>query len=247
MFLADFHVHSNMSDGILSIPDLVDFYGERGFGAIAITDHACEVTTFFGKTARFFGKTLTQETFETYLEIIAQQAERAKDQYGMIVLPGVELTKNSLSNHRSAHIVALNIRKWISPDQDIADILKQIRAQDAFSIAAHPVWTRKLEPQTYHLWDNREEFATAFDAWEVASGAHLFSEVAETRLPKIANSDLHHPQQINAWKTQFQCERHPEAILRAIQKQEVDFQFFKDQTQERNVEERIRRFRTASV
>ncbi|NJM10303.1 MAG: PHP domain-containing protein, partial [Bdellovibrionaceae bacterium] len=39
MFLADLHVHSNFSDGHLSISELVDFYGQRGFGAIAVTDH----------------------------------------------------------------------------------------------------------------------------------------------------------------------------------------------------------------
>ena len=46
MFLADLHVHSNFSDGALSIPELVDLYGLQGFGAIAITDHICESNTF---------------------------------------------------------------------------------------------------------------------------------------------------------------------------------------------------------
>ena len=36
MFLADFHVHTTWSDGKLSIAEVVDLFGKRGFGAIAI-------------------------------------------------------------------------------------------------------------------------------------------------------------------------------------------------------------------
>lgn len=43
--LADFHMHSNLSDGSLPIRQLVDLYGGMGFGAIAITDHLCEQKT----------------------------------------------------------------------------------------------------------------------------------------------------------------------------------------------------------
>lgn len=223
-------MHSNFSDGTLSIPNLVDFYGSRGFGAIAITDHLCEQKSFFGKTAKFLEKTLTPKTFDLYLETIAAEAERAWKRYRMVVIPGVELTKNSLNNHRSAHILALGVKKFISADGEIENILKDIRAQEALSIAAHPVSTGKLEPQTFHLWSRRDELADQFDAWEVASGARLFSEVVKTKLPKIASSDLHHPRQINAWKTRLYCERHPEAILKAIQKQDVEFALFHDST-----------------
>jgi hypothetical protein len=228
MFLGDFHVHSTFSDGTLTIPQVVDFYGQRGFGAIAITDHVCEESTFLGKAAHFLRKSLCKETFPDYLQLIQDEAQRAMDQYKMVVIAGVEVTKNSLSNHRSAHIVALNVREWISADQDIEDILKAIRAQGALSIAAHPVYTGKMEAQTFHLWDRRVEFANLFDAWEVASGPRLFTEVVATRLPKIANSDLHHPRQIDAWKTKLFCEVHPEAILRAIQKQDLDVTFYQD-------------------
>ena len=38
-FLGDLHMHSTFSDGKLTIPELVDLFGSRGFGVIAITDH----------------------------------------------------------------------------------------------------------------------------------------------------------------------------------------------------------------
>lgn len=226
MMLCDFHIHSTFSDGRLTIPELVDFYGHRGFGAIAITDHLCEEHTFLGQTAHFFERTLTRETFPRYSQILKAEGERAWAQYGMVLIPGYELTKNSLVHHRSAHVVVLGCEQYLSADQEITDLLKQIRDQGALSIAAHPVHTGSLEPQTYFLWSRRRELAQAFDAWEVASGPRLFSEVLESGLPMIANSDLHHPRQMASWKTKMSCERHREAIFAAIRKQDLEGMYF---------------------
>src|SRR4051794_25513946 len=66
MFMADFHLHSTFSDGKLSIPDLVDLYGQRGFGAIAIIDHLCENDTVIGKAAAYLGGTLTPSVSPLY-------------------------------------------------------------------------------------------------------------------------------------------------------------------------------------
>ncbi|MGZ3724081.1 MAG: PHP domain-containing protein [Bdellovibrionales bacterium] len=228
MMLCDFHIHSHFSDGRLSIPELVDLYGKRGFGAIAITDHLCEESSFLGQTAHFFERTLTRETFPHYLEILREEAERAWRMYRMLVIPGYELTKNSFLNRRSAHVVVLGAEEYLSADQEIPDLLRQVRGLGGLSIAAHPVSTGHLEPQTYYLWSRRQELANKFDAWEVASGRHIFDEVLHSGLPMIANSDLHHPRQMSSWKTKLHCERHRDAIFRAIRKQEVEFTYFQD-------------------
>lgn len=226
MFLADFHIHSTFSDGKMSIPELVDFYGSRGFGAIGITDHLCESETLIGKAARYIGNTLTPATYPMYLEILRTEGERAWDQYRMVVIPGFELSKNYVTNDRSAHIVALGAREFIHADPDALDLCRTIRAQGALAIAAHPVATRKIEKQTYHLWNRRFELAREFDAWEVASGPYLFSEVWRSGLPMVASSDLHSAKQINAWKTVLTCEPREDAILDAIRRQELEFKFY---------------------
>jgi predicted metal-dependent phosphoesterase TrpH len=229
MFLGDFHLHSTFSDGQLTIPELVDLFGQRGFGAIAITDHLCENRTLIGKAAEFLNRTLTPANFPFYTEILKSEAERAWKQYKMVVIPGFELTKNSVSNYRSAHMVGLGVSKFISADGDVLDLARAIRAQGALAIAAHPVATRKVEKQTYHIWDRREELANELDAWEVASGPYIFDEVARSNLPKIASSDLHAAWQMTSWKTVFHCERHPEAVLRAIKNQEIEFKFYTEE------------------
>ena len=228
MFLADLHVHSNFSDGQMSIPELVDFYGSRGFGAIAITDHICEDRTFLGLAAGYLKLSLSQATFPLYLKILKTEAERAWRDYNMVVIAGFELSKNSWFNHRSAHILGLGVTQFMTADGDTRDLTRAIRAQGGLAIAAHPVSTRKLEPQTYHLWNRREELKHEFDAWEVASGPHYFNEVHESGLPLLATSDLHRKNQIDSWKTRFRCERSQEAIFSAIRSQDLSFVFYRD-------------------
>lgn len=222
MLLTDLHIHSNYSDGVLSIPEIVDFYGKKNFDIIAITDHLCEEESFLGRSARFLEKTLTKETFPFYLKLIEREAKRAMDEYGMLVIPGVEFTKNSLHFKRSAHIVALGIKEYVAADKNIHELLWEIKKQNAFSIAAHPVPTRMFEHQTLYLWDQREDLRDKFDAWEVASGPHLFEEVMDSGLPMIANSDFHHPKQINSWKTMIDCELNFDSMVLALKEQRIE-------------------------
>lgn len=232
MFLADFHVHTNFSDGQLSMREVVDFYGRQGFGCIAITDHLCEQRTLFGRAARALDLSLTPANYQAYLDAFDCEAARAWDQYGMVLLSGYEISKNYVSNARSAHILAIGVRGYIAPEKDAVEIARDIHAEGGLCVAAHPVWTRKAEKQTYYLWDRREELRGHIDAWEVASGRTWFSEVEKSGLPILANSDLHRPEQIRAWKTVLHCERHPEAIVEAVRTQQIGFHFFVPQMNE---------------
>lgn len=229
MVLGDFHIHSTFSDGQLSIHELVDLYGQRGFGAIAITDHLCETNGILGRAAVALNRTLTRSGFELYLNVIRSEAERAKRQYGMVVIPGIEITKNSFSHADSAHIVVLGISEYISPDIDVISICRAAAYQGALSVAAHPVSTGKIEAQTYFLWDNRDFLSKHIDIWEVASGPVIFNQVLMSGLPFIASSDLHRRGQIASWKTLINCRRDQDSILLALKNQEIELQFYKEE------------------
>lgn len=228
MILGDFHMHTTYSDGKMSMRELVDFYGSRGFGAIAITDHLCEEKSFLGKAAAYLERTLRRESFNQYIEEIGQEAERAWMLYQMVVIPGFEITKNTISNHRSAHILALGVENYIQADLDVDEICYQIRAAGGISVAAHPISKKSVRGQNYFLWDQREDLKTKFDAWEVTDNGLLIPEVTQTKLPKIASSDLHKPRQISSWKTVLNCRRDPHSILEAIRNQQISFRYYSD-------------------
>jgi predicted metal-dependent phosphoesterase TrpH len=228
MFLCDFHMHSRHSDGRLSISELVDHYGQRGFGAIAITDHLCETHTLLGKSAAYLDKTLQKNGFNKYLAEIEIESARAWHRYNMLLIPGVEITKNSFSHKDSAHILALGVRRYLDPNLSIETLLEVIRSQGGVSIAAHPVSTGKVEHQTYHLWHNRDRYSQLMDAWEVASGTQIFDEVFQSGLPMVANSDMHHLRQMTSWKTVMEGARTEENIFASIRSQNLSFRFYQD-------------------
>lgn len=196
----DLHIHSSFSDGKLSVAEIVDLYGGRGFSAIAITDRLADSKSLNGLVAQKLKLSLTREIMSEYLETIRVESLRAKEKYNMLLIAGVEVTLNSWSRHKGAHIIFLNVDRYIEPDKSVLDLLKENR--EFFSIAAHPLWEESYEFKTTHLWDNRAELTEYFDAWECATGAKFSIEVYQSGLPIVASSDFHNMAQFESWKTQ---------------------------------------------
>ncbi len=218
--LCDFHVHTTWSDGRLSIRDVVDLYGRTGrFDVIAITDHILMKRDLLGRAGRLASLGLrhfsvTEDRFGAYMADIAAEAERAKRQYDLLVIPGAEVTQNHLRSKNNSHIVALNLREFISADQSAEEILKEIRRQGAFSIACHPHHrtTRRIEIGTCYLWDHRKRLVELVDVWEAANRDDLFSVTSLKHYPYVANSDFHKAKHLYSWKTLLKCEKSWEAI-----------------------------------
>ena len=139
-------------------------------------------------------------------------------QYNLLVIPGAEVTQNHIRAKRNSHIVALNIREYISADQSAEAILEEIRRQDAFSIACHPHHrtTRRIEISTCYLWDNRKTLASLVDVWEAANRDDLFSVTSLKHYPYVANSDFHKPKHLYSWKTLLKAEKNWPSIAAAL-------------------------------
>ena len=88
-------------------------------------------------------------------------------------------------------------------------ILREIRRQDALSIACHPHHrtTRRIEISTCYLWDHRNELSDLVDVWEAANRDDLFSVTSLKHYPYVANSDFHKPKHLYSWKTLLRCEK----------------------------------------
>ncbi|MEQ1722446.1 MAG: PHP domain-containing protein [Pseudobdellovibrio sp.] len=159
--LIDLHIHSDFSDGKLSIAEIVDLYGSKGFSAIAITDHLADSQTLTGLVTRKLNLSLSAQRMGEYLETIQQQSIRAKLQYNMLLIPGIEITLNSWSKQHGAHLVFLNVDQYIDPNKSIENLL--LDNKKYFSIAAHPLCEESYEFKTTYLWDKRENLKNLYE------------------------------------------------------------------------------------
>ena len=222
--LCDFHVHTRWSDGRLTVAEVVDLYGRTGrFDVIAITDHILMKKDVLARASRIatlgrraFG--VREEDFAGYLDDIRKEGARALEQYGMLVVPGAEVTQNGIRAKKNSHIIARDIKKYISADQQAEDILREIRRQNGLSIACHPHHrtTRRIEISTCYLWDHRDELSDLVDVWEAANRDDLFSVTSLKHYPYIANSDFHKPKHLYSWKTLVRSEKNWPAIKQAL-------------------------------
>jgi predicted metal-dependent phosphoesterase TrpH len=161
---------------------------------------------------------VTEDRFAAYLADIRAEAQRAKKLYGLLVVPGAEITQNHFRSRKNSHIIALNITEYISADQPAEDILRAIRKQGAVSIACHPHdrTTRRIEIGTCYLWEHRKRLVDLVDVWEAANRDDLFSVTSLKHYPYVANSDFHKPKHLYSWKTLLRCEKNWDAVARTL-------------------------------
>ena len=221
MLLCDFHIHSNYSDGKSSVPEIVDFYGERGFDCICITDHLADPSRLLGKLAELANCTLGQEQVGEYFAVIERERQRAWRRYKMLVMTGIEFNKDGYTRKTSAHLLGIDLKAPVDPSLDIPEIIEKIHAQGALAVASHPhIMKSEWGKNTLYLWENQEKFAPLLDAWEIANRNNIFNDIGLKRLPFIANSDFHKPKHIYSWKTLIHCEKDTKAIKYCIRRNE---------------------------
>jgi UDP-N-acetylglucosamine:LPS N-acetylglucosamine transferase/predicted metal-dependent phosphoesterase TrpH len=221
MLLCDFHIHTNYSDGKLSVPEVIDFYGERGFDCICITDHLADPKRLLGKLAELANCTIGQEQIGEYFAVIERERQRAWRRYKMLVLTGIEFNKDGYTRKTSAHLLGIDLKAPISAALDIPDIIEQIHRQGGLAVASHPhIMKSEWGKNTLYLWENQEKFAPLLDAWEIANRNNIFNDIGLKRLPFIANSDFHKPKHIYSWKTLIHAAKDAEAIKDCIRRNE---------------------------
>ena len=230
LLMVDLHCHSVYSDGRMSLRELVDFYGRRGFDAMAVTDHVVDKGCLIGRLVDLTGLVMTMEDLPDYFRALQEERNRAWIKYRMILFPGMEFNLDGLTAKRSAHLLGVDLKEPIDPGMKLKEICEAIRAQGGLTIAAHPhhmtsMWGR----DTLFLWERQEEYKPYIDAWEIGNRDDLFNPVGLKRLPFIAGSDFHKPKHLTSWKTLLFCEKDPEAIKACIREnQDVSITLYRD-------------------
>jgi len=215
--LCDLHTHTTYSGGSLSVSELVDFYGRRGFDCVCITDHLADPRRLLGKLVRLTNLVLSPNQLDEYFEVIARERRRAWHKYSMLLMTGIEFNKDGLTPKSSAHLLGIDLQSPINPGLDLEATITEIHRQSGLAVASHPhVMKTDWGKNTLYLWENQDKYASIIDAWEIANRNNIFSPVSLKRLPFLANSDFHKPKHIESWKSILRCEKHPDAIKACI-------------------------------
>jgi predicted metal-dependent phosphoesterase TrpH len=209
--LCELHAHTSWSDGALTLPELVDLYGTNGFDVLAVTDHVVRGAPEAMACGVHAGN------HGDYLAEIAAQAERARLDYDLLVLPGLELTYDDPDPFASAHAVAVGSRELVALDDGLEAALGRARAAGAALIAAHPYrrGDGNIPPTrpTHRFSRDWRELAPLVDRWELFNRRELFAWVAEHGLPAVASGDFHQPEHLFGWKTLLHCTKREDAVV----------------------------------
>src|SRR5689334_23171188 len=104
--LCELHAHSRWSDGELSIAELVDLHGRAGFDVLCVTDHVVRSNDPWREIDGARVRSIDESRWEPHLADVEREGRRALAMYGLVVVPGLELTFNDVESVKAAHAVA---------------------------------------------------------------------------------------------------------------------------------------------
>ena len=208
LLLCELHAHTTWSDGVLTLTELVDLYGRNEFDVLCVTDHVFR--------SDFAGYRLQQPAFPSYLAAIEREAKRAREQYDLLLIPGVELTHIAAEPDEAGHALAIGLRDHCSLDYGLEPALGAARDAGAAIIAAHPHGPRDdPNPMRTTRWFSRNwrRLDGLVDRYELFNRQQTFGWVAEAGLPGIATGDFHRPEHLATWKTLLPCRKEAGAVV----------------------------------
>ena len=202
--LCELHAHTTWSDGDLTVRELCDLYGTRGFDVLAVTDHATRTD-----------HEVHAGNHDAYLTEIETEAARARHLYDLLVIPGLELTYDDPDPLASAHAVAVGLRDCVDVAAGLESVLAQARARGAALVAAHPYSPEQLagSARATGAFGSQPELAALVDRFELFNRHTLFGWVAAAGLPGIATGDFHRREHLATWKTLLPCSKDERGVV----------------------------------
>jgi predicted metal-dependent phosphoesterase TrpH len=211
LLLCELHAHTTWSDGALTLTELVDVHGRHGFDVLCVTDHALPD----GARPRGGPLRLQRPTHAHYLKAVEREARRAREQYGLLLIPGLELTYDNPDPDEAAHALAIGLRSF-DPlrTADVEEALHESRRLGAAVLAAHP-HGREPDPvrTTRWFWRNHDRLDGLVDRYELFNRDRTFGWIATAGLPAIAAGDFHRHEHLPTWKTLLPCPKQEDAVV----------------------------------
>lgn len=213
--LCELHAHSTWSDGDLSVSELVDLYGSHEFDVLCVTDHVGRGGEWHDPRWRITGPDAHAE----YLSEIEREAWRAEVEYGLLLVPGLELTYDDHDPVEAAHAVAVGLRTLVSLDDGLEAALAEARGAGAALIAAHPYPPGVISSaarSTARWAVAGHSLSGLVDRYELVNRRDVFSWVTEAGLPGVASGDFHRHEHLLTWKTLLPCAAGEGAVVRYL-------------------------------
>ena len=185
---ADFHLHTVFSDGNVWPTVHVQEAWRDGLDVIALTEHA-EYHPHTGDVKVDGGRSYAV-------------AKPLADQLGVILVPGVEITKPDppaplVLAEGPQHFNALFVTdaNALNVPNDLMEALRRAKAQQAFVFWNHPGY--RVERPRWFAPIARAFDAGLFQGMELVNGPDFYDDaypwIAERKLTILANSDAHNP------------------------------------------------------
>jgi predicted metal-dependent phosphoesterase TrpH len=212
----ELHAHSTWSDGELSVPELVDLHGRHGIDVLCVTDHVVRSNDPWRELDGADVRAIAEWDFDAYLDEIQREQRRARVAYGMLLVPGLELTFNDVDSVKAAHAVAVGLRSFVSLEDGIAEAMRTASEAGAAIIAAHPFAgseQRATDLRLTRRFAHDHALRDLAHRFELFNRSQLFGWVAEAGLPAVAGGDFHRPEHLTGWRTLLPCERSEEAVV----------------------------------
>jgi predicted metal-dependent phosphoesterase TrpH len=208
LLLCELHAHTTWSDGSLTMRELVDLYGRQRFDVVCITDHTV-------RAGDPMPTAVDSDRWRAYLNELEREAERARRTYGLLLIPGLELTDSRSDPDESAHALAVGLRRFVSMEDGVVTAILEARDAGAAIIAAHPYAPGDATPlrPSLRFFHERDVFRSLVDRWELFNRREIFSWIALNGLRGIATGDFHRTEHLPSWKTLLPCEQDEDAVV----------------------------------
>ena len=189
LYTADLHVHSTYSDGTMKMTARIDEAWRDGFDIMAATDHM-SIRPVKGKEGQPTPPEVTAKRGSKTSKSVADAVKAGKN-FGLLIIPGVELTGNAKTQGHFNALFTTNNKEIYN--YDAIQSIRNARAQGALIMHNHPGWRHPTLNRT--AFEEQVYAEKLIDGIEVMNGYCFYPRAIEEAKNRkwfmTATTDVH--------------------------------------------------------
>lgn len=188
-YKADLHMHSSLTDGIVNIKGRMEEAWHDGLDVIATTEHL-SIRIIPDKIGQPTPESAKAKRGSKAAKAVEDAPKHAED-FGLLVLPGVELTGDAYTQGHFNAFFITNIKELY--DYDPIQSLRNARQQGALIMHNHPGWRHPTLDMTE--FEKQAYAEKLIDGIELMNGPYFypksFATAKQHKLFITSNTDIH--------------------------------------------------------